>query len=162
MNERRVIHREPLAEGDEGVRQTIQYMEQLVHEGARDPMVQALLPPWATNDRATHDYIRHALQGIRFEPDPPGVEAVLHPSRMAWDLAAGVARGDCDCIATLGGALASSVGMPVSFITSASHPAGSWSHVWAQTPWGDLDVSRELQGISSPMLHRVHTWGWMR
>lgn len=155
----RTIHEETLPEGDDGTARTVAYMGALAHEGAQSPEVRELLGPTPRGWWLIHCRIRDLLRRIRFEYDPPGLELVLHPTRMARDLAAGVASGDCDCIATLGAALCLAAGLPVRFVTVAPHPAADFTHVYAETPLGELDVVGDLQGVVN--MRRRREWGWL-
>lgn len=80
----------------------------------------------------------------------------------------GVARGDCDDAAILGGALAASVGFQVALIVVGFDPSAPYSHVWATVSppfslkaqdgrqvWIELDVTRPAQIESVPM-DRIH------
>lgn len=80
---------------------------------------------WAAID----EYVR----GIRYTPDPVGVELFTDPRLLVQQLDAGrLAAGDCDDSAALAAALAEAVGIRSRFRVGGGGPLGGWRHIWPE------------------------------
>jgi transglutaminase-like putative cysteine protease len=109
----RSIERGRFATGTRGTIQTLQRMRQLVHEGTEAPevieaasAVIAQSRPASARD-ALLDLFRFVRDGVRFTPDPAGIEQLQSP-RVTL-----VARtGDCDDKSVLLVALAEALALP--------------------------------------------------
>lgn len=163
-----------IAEGDLGTEQTVSVMGRLIRDGALTPHVRAvavdivagtdpdpIMQLWALRAwLATH---------FQFVRDPASGELLHDADNLIRQVAQfGMARGDCDDAAILGGALACSVGFHVALVTVAiadGTPAPGlselpYSHVWASASplescrdgagrqvWIEMDVTRPMQDI---------------
>lgn len=128
------------------------------HAGALNPIVRQTavsLTMHCPHDQpeAQIDAIRGYLAGIPFIPDPYDDELVYEPDLVIRLHQLGLARVDCDDIATLGAALCRSIGLRTRFEMRAFFDRRSpYSHIlaYASGPdpddvWHDLDVTRPMQ-----------------
>ena len=130
-----VVRRGRMSTGDRGVGETLAKMRRLVAFGASNLRVRetavGIVRGGPAHDamsdlRALFDWVR---SNIRFTPDVLGVETLQSP-----EYTLGLRAGDCDDMATLLGALARSIGIPVElkFRVIAANPRAprSFSHVY--------------------------------
>ncbi len=157
-----------IANGDAGVRQTVEHIANLIRDGVASPTVRAaataIVGGLSPHEPLEHIYaIREFLSAhIRFLRDPSGVELLHSPDWMLEEIAnRGAAHVDCDDVAILGGALAGSVGLRVALVTVAFlDRRNPLSHIWASTSppvqlldsngqqvWIDLDTTRPSQAL---------------
>jgi transglutaminase-like putative cysteine protease len=128
------------------------------HRGALNPIVRhtaVMLTMHVPHDNpeAQIDAVRQYLAGIPFISDPYDDELVYDPALVIRLHAVGMARVDCDDIATLGAALCRSIGLRTRFEMRAFFDERSaYSHVLAYAagpdwgdPWMDLDTTRPAQ-----------------
>lgn len=67
---------------------------------------------------------------VKFQMDPQGVEHVRHPDQLISEInRRGVARGDCDEVATLGAALLKKLGLSPVFVVVGRKAGGRFEHV---------------------------------
>ena len=105
----------------------------------------------------------HAFPGVlrrwlrvhtRYEDDPYNVELLREPAYALHVIQEdGILWGDCDDVAVLGAALASSAGLSSRFKVLAWD--GPWSHVYAEVSapggvWHDLDIQRPPGAMIRP------------
>jgi transglutaminase-like putative cysteine protease len=128
------------------------------HRGALDPVVRycaVSLTMHVPHDQPDYqiDAIRGYLATIPFIADPYDDELVFEPGLVIRDHAQGLARVDCDDIATLGAALCRSIGLRTRFEMRAFFDNRSpFSHILAYAAgpdpddvWHDLDTTRPAQ-----------------
>lgn len=162
-----------IATGDLGTEQTVAEMSRLICTGALTPDVRNVAVDIVM--RAGDDPLErlYALRdwlasNFQFVPDPSSGE-LLHdaPNLLAQVNERGVARGDCDDAAILGGALACAVGFRVGLVVVGFDPDGPFQHVWASASppqecvdrsgrqvWIELDTTRPMQRIPMQRLAR--------
>jgi hypothetical protein len=166
------VERAYIADGDDGVRQTVARIAQLIREGVANPVVRRavtdLVGALSPNDYLGQLYaIREwCASHIHFLRDPAGVELLHSPEWLLRTIASdGAAYVDCDDAAILGGAMCGAIGMQVALITVAFLDSGApFSHIWASASppvafldaagkqqWIELDVTRPMQDI--PLSH---------
>lgn len=152
-----------IATGDLGTDQTVQEMANLIRTGALTPQVRDVasrLVAGIADPVRQMLALRQWLAGhFEFVRDPASGE-LLHDTTYLLNQVAqeGVAIGDCDDAAILGGALACAVGFRVALVTVAvddgSDASGElpYSHVWASVAapagppqWMQFDVTRPAQ-----------------
>ena len=140
----------PLADGDRGTEQTIQYIRQLVDQGVKDPTINHtaidIVRSVPAHDdlaevRAIYNWVR---ANVRFVKDIADKET-LRPAGVILDVRA----GDCDDInAILLPALLGTIGYRTRVVTIASNPAAPevFSHVYCEVlvsgQWIALDAAR--------------------
>lgn len=148
-----------MAEGDAGVYQTLAAMRALVYQAAASPLVRAwaveiarTVPP--RSPAALAGAIRQFLsERVSYLDDPVGVELVHAPERLLDEIGSRYyVTGDCDDVATLGAALAASVGLPSRFVVlSFGGPGDPFQHVyaelWTGDGWAELDTTRQLAEV---------------
>lgn len=101
---------------------------------------------WAAIDQ----YVR----GIRYTPDPVGVELFTDPRLLVQQLDAGrLAAGDCDDSAALAAALAEAVGIRSRFRVGGGGPLGGWRHIWPEALIGQQWVAAD-----TTVRRRDHGW----
>lgn len=112
-------------------------MAGLIRTGATDPSVRsvalALVAALPSRDQvAQAQAIRTFVAGrLRFVRDPRGLELLGDPRyHIAEIRRSGYVQGDCDDAATLSGALAMAVGLPVRLVALGYTPAGPYTHVY--------------------------------
>lgn len=68
---------------------------------------------------------------VRFKRDPRGVEFVRHPGNMLDAIESdGIAKGDCDDLATLGAAIVAAAGLRPVLVTVGRRNPGRWEHIF--------------------------------
>jgi hypothetical protein len=143
--------------GDAGNWQTVGHMRRLARAGSSHPLVRQTAV-FCMRDVSHLDAtgmiggIKQYLSSIPFANDPFDDELLYEPAVIIRDHAAGLARVDCDDIATLGAALARSVGLRTAFVLSAFlDKSAPFAHVYtvASSPYRDdwiaLDTTRPAQ-----------------
>jgi hypothetical protein len=162
-----------IADGDAGVRQTVDKIAELIRSSVATPVVRqaatAIVGSLPPNDFLAQMYaIREYLaSSIVFLRDPAGVELLHTPEWLLTTIAQqGAAHVDCDDVAILGGALAGAVGLRVALTTVAfldsrnPNTYNPLSHIWTAVTaptsfcdrageqiWIDLDVTRPMQAL---------------
>lgn len=147
---------ERIPRGDLGTDATIARMATLARWRSLDPAVRAKAVEIvryldgrapALQARYLRDWIDDRVQ---FLPDPTLVEALHDPVEVLMTIARhGIARVDCDDVATLAAALGLSIGLRPRFVVAAFSPKPHFAHVWTEfaTPagWMPVDPTRPLQ-----------------
>lgn len=128
-----------IANGNAGVRQTLDMMSHLIRDGERSPDVISAARSIASLSRAPITQLRDIRfflsQRWRFVADPLDTET-LAPADVIIDsmLADGYYAGDCDEAAIIAGAMARAIGCPVQLVALAfptiDAPGGAFSHVY--------------------------------
>lgn len=132
------VQRGTIPHGDLGSLTTLAHMRNLVNAALQMPVVvetaHMIIRATAPRDypamaRAIRDWM--ALN-FKFVPDPLGVELTRTPAYMLNQYyAQGIVSGDCDDAATLGAALAKSVGMPCKLVgVGFGSWLGAFAHVY--------------------------------
>lgn len=150
---------ERIPSGDAGIRATVARMIQLAQSRSltpvmrsaavsvvrfadgRDPLLQA---------RLLRDWIDARCQWLA---DPTLAEALHDPLEVLGDIARnGIARVDCDDVATLAAALALAIGLKPRFVVAAFCPSRRFSHVWTEirTPIGWFPIDPIRPHVSAP------------
>lgn len=142
----------PLAEGDEGVAQTMAQIRRLVEEGKKDEVVRNAAVEMVRRAGAfgydKRRQCRAIFEAVRrrigFVADPTDKE-LLRPARSILEVGA----GDCDEInGILMPALLESIGIQTQLVTIAAHPAApdQFTHVYCEAnvdgQWLPLDAAR--------------------
>lgn len=152
--------------GDAGTAVTLRKMASLVNQSIAKPVVRGtavnIVRSVVPRDRRGQvQAIRQFLaERVQFVRDPVGVELLHAPDFLLRDVATRYyASADCDDVAMLGAALGKSVGLRARFIAVAFYdPVAPYSHVWAELfdgdRWGELDVTRTVQNLSSKGISR--------
>lgn len=152
--------------GDAGTVVTLGKMRSLVNRslvlpivrGAAVSIVRLVVP---RDRRGQVAAIRRFLnERVQFLRDPVGVELLHTPDWLLRDIKARYyTNADCDDVAMLGAALGKAVGLKARFVAVAFYdPVAPYSHVWAELfdgdRWGDVDVTRTVQDLSSKGISR--------
>jgi transglutaminase-like putative cysteine protease len=125
-----------IAEGKEGIRQTLLLMADIVRRYRANPAVltkaRALTQSLRQKDyygeiRVLHEFVRDS---IRYVKDPVGVETVATP-----DQTLAIGQGDCDDKAVLVASLLEALGHDCRFVAVGFTP-GEFTHVLVQTRAG--------------------------
>lgn len=134
---RSTLHNLP-RDPDAALAMKLDHLRGLVDAAVTDPTfrARALAIVGRVNERnpagewaAIDDYVR----GIRYTPDPVGVELFTDPRLLVQQLDAGrLAAGDCDDSAALAAALAEAVGIRSRFRVGGGGPLGGWRHIWPE------------------------------
>ncbi len=103
-----------------------------------------------------------AIEHVRYQNDPLHVELVKDPQRLCEEfLRHGTATGDCDCVATLIGAMALQLGRNAEFVAAGFGEPHSYSHVFTriQVPKGPWLVCDTVAGTQERrMIERIRTY----
>ena len=125
-----------IAEGKEGIRQTLLLMAQIVRRYKANPVVlqkaRELTSGLRQKDyyaeiRALHEFVRDQ---IRYVKDPVGVETIATP-----DQTLRIGQGDCDDKSVLVASMLESLGHDCRFVAVGFSP-GEFTHVLVQTRAG--------------------------
>lgn len=156
--------------GDAGTTATLHKMRRLVNDSLPLPLVRGtavnIIRQAVPRDRRGQIALIRAflIERVQFVRDPVGVELLHSPEWLLRDIAARYyTNADCDDVAILGAALGKAVGLKARFIAVAFHdPVAPYSHVWAELfdgdRWGELDVTRTVQDLSSKGISRRQTY----
>jgi len=146
-----------IKEGDPGIDQTIEQMENLVDAGVKDPLIRntaleiiASMP--ARDSSAEIEAIFFWVkQNIRFTKDPYQIELISNPLR-TLELKA----GDCDDLAILLSSLLRSIGYNTRFKVVSAKASGKLHHVYTQAyfsgTWISLDPTEEYSSVGKEPL----------
>lgn len=124
---------------------TARIMGQLAQSGKGQWLVRQTAGKIVQNI-AEKDYLSEALaiynwvnQNYRYTRDPYKIELVRDPEALFRELLnntnvgpRGKMLADCDDVSILIGALAMSIGLPVSYVTAGFHQPGPHSHTWPE------------------------------
>ncbi len=125
-----------LADGPEGIRQTLYIMRRLVRESQFDDEIRKLAESiiagvpgkeFYRQAKAIHDWI---FSNIKYTLDNEGFERIAGPQ---YTLAQ--RSGDCDDMAVLEAALLKAIGHPARFVAMAQEP-DAFCHVYIETKIG--------------------------
>jgi hypothetical protein len=87
----------------------------------------------ATVDETLRNVSQFQLNHIKYVKDDPAHEQVRSPRRVIHD-----AKGDCDCMTVLTGALLKNLGIPFRLrIAQYGNSANQWSHIYVVVPRGN-------------------------
>jgi hypothetical protein len=168
-----------LPKGDGAVVNTIAAMQAMVDHALYidfdAPKVRAIAQ--ALKDKAGGDVLGFAQNlwdwckaYVAFKRDPSNTELLRTPTAMIEEIEkVGVARGDCDDLATLAASLIAAAGFRPVFVTVGRKKNGSYQHVFFGIQLGDeLSVPNVLPldpqenapvGRWTPRVQRVRLWG---
>lgn len=152
--------------GDAGITATVAHMARLARARSLDPRLRDTAVSIVRfidgrdptlQARLLRDWIDAR---VHFLPDPTLAEALHDPIDVLATIAReGIARVDCDDVATLVAALGLSIGLHPRLVVAAFSPSRRFSHVWTElaTPcgWLPIDPTRPLH---SPRPTRVTVW----
>lgn len=103
--------------------------------------------------RAVSQFVRR----VRYTRDPHGVELFQSPQRLAAQVLAGKAAGDCDDAALLGSALLEALGYPTRYVVGGNGTLASgepgWQHIWLE--WHD---GRQWHALDDTAKKRPPGW----
>lgn len=160
--------------GDDGIAETVGYMQQLIADGARLPIVQAAARDITAGAATWYEAIAQLRGWVadrwKFVDDPETAtlsEVLYGPEpQLAIIERLGYMPADCDDAAILLGALARSVGLRarivcVGFLTSSA----PFTHTWVEVrpplgagAWLEGDVTRPMQNIPIDRIGRAAAW----
>lgn len=153
--------------GDRGARKMVKVMRAEALQAIRNPLTiraaESIIPT-GTNAAAQVAALRGWLERhIQFLPDPYGIEVLRTPDYLLQTIFEdGIARGDCDDVATLAAALGLSVGLPARFVLYSFGSGLPFSHVFCELftmckGWLELDVTRPAQMPPGMTVDRAET-----
>jgi len=123
--------RMPIAQGDDGIHQTIGAMAAMVLWASQTPQVRrvaAKLDRTSDFDSSLWMFLRH---GMRFRADPPGSEMLQSPIMLLGQIKPGAkAVGDCDDRAMLGASILKAAGRYPVLVTCGLFAKGRFQHVY--------------------------------
>lgn len=142
----RLIHKLP--RGDDGTAATIGAMRALVEESAGHHWIAGVVEGIFAATRAPEfpaSVFWYLKRGTRFQRDPPGLEVLQNPVKLAGLIAEAHQRGiwafaDCDDLAILGATLLKAGGYKPVFVTIARTARVNFEHVY----FGYLDGPRVI------------------
>lgn len=155
-----------IKEGDPGIDQTIEQMENLVDAGVKDPRIrQTALEivagiPAKDSSAEIEAIFFWVKQNIRFTKDPYQIELISNPLRTLEFKA-----GDCDDLAILLSSLLRSIGYNTRFKVVSAKASGKFHHVFCQVyfggDWISLDPTEEysLVGLEPLGITREKIYG---
>lgn len=126
-----------IADGNEGVKQTLLLMSKLVKSGKKNLEIRTLAgnltkalqqKHWLNEIISIQKYVR---DNIRYVRDIRGVETIQTP-----DVTLKIGYGDCDDKSTLVASLLESIGHPTRFV-AVGFNSGNLSHVFVETKIGN-------------------------
>lgn len=144
--------------GDAGTEYTLKLMAAIAHGASRAPIIQnvahALTQQLPDTAVAKIGAVRRYLASyVTFQNDPPGIEYVQQPTRLAQEIAEnGVTYGDCDDVATLGASLGLALGLRARYIVVGFRPwPVPFAHVYLElsgdgVSWEVLDTTKPRGG----------------
>jgi hypothetical protein len=153
----------PLADGDEGTKQTLEHMADLSRQGARHPDI-IRLSRYIVSSCPTHDTLCEAAsilawiqQNIRWTPDIGDAETIMAPWRTIE-----IGAGDCDDLSILAASLSMSIALPARFkaIGASAKNKEDFTHVYVQhkvdDQWlaSDPSVDWAKIGWESPVIYK--------
>lgn len=157
---------ERIPAGDPGTQATIGHMASMARNRSIHPAIRAaavgLLRFHDGNDQAAHARaIAEFLdQRVHFLPDPTLAEALHDPLEVLAEIAQhGIARVDCDDVATFAAALGLSVGLKPQFVIASFSPTRRYSHVWTEfvLPYGRVVPVDPTRPLTMPTVTRSWT-----
>lgn len=128
----------PLAKGNQGTRETMQFMRALIREGRKHPSVrsQALSlvghfpqKAYAKEIRAVFNFVQN---NIRYVRDTRGVELLHQPDKLLE-----IGQGDCDDKSILLCSMLEAIGHPTRLEAIAHTNPKSFGHVFCSTKLGN-------------------------
>lgn len=123
----------PIPKGKEGVKKTLQTMAALAINGSRSAEIIVKAREIIANVPVANQFLETkslyywVKQNIRYVKDPVQAEMVTQPQRTLI-----IKSADCDCIATLLGALLLSIGIPIRFIAIKPINRDYYAHVFVE------------------------------
>lgn len=133
-----------IAGGDQGTRQTLIVMRDLVRDYRKHPRIRDLAKritarcqgrQYSCEAKRLHAWVRDRVKYVR---DINDVETVQTPIKTLVD-----GSGDCDDQVVLFGSLLESIGHPVRFVAAAFQPGAAFAHVFLETRLGPYWVAGE-------------------
>lgn len=163
----------PLAQGDQGVVQTIDVIRQLVDDAVKDPkinvtaieMVRRVADQFSRDDKAAAIYTAVANRWFYVEDPvgPFGPKETLRAPRTLLQIWA----GDCDDASVLIASLLGTIGIPSRLVTIAADPSSpnDFSHIYPEAEifpgtWVAMDIARpgSAYGSAPSRFFRKRVW----
>ena len=160
-----------IAEGDQGIDQTVAILERIYRDSIRDPRVIAFAQDLRARSGAANDeavlasLVLFIRSHLRFTRDPVGLELVKTPDRLLSELETrAVMIGDCDDASVLMATLAGALGYPARFVVvQRDTRSPTFDHIyvesWTGRSWVALDaVANGRQPFFRPTHVRIKVY----